>query len=109
LTFFGCATSNDYLGHITWSSWTSTRAKGTATHDINGCHPSCAQGTYSSFPVEVHLSNPVDVGGMFVFRTITATPSSNAGASETSTAGPHGSWGAGRRRDPQKNAALTTH
>jgi PASTA domain len=92
--FFGCATSNDYLGSISWSSWTPTTGTGAAEHKINNCQPDCAAGTYSTFPVEVQLSNPGYLGGEFVFRTITTTPTTGVGKSETATAtGLYGEWG----------------
>ena len=69
-------------------------AIGTATHNINDCQPSCAGGTYTTFPVEVELSDPGYLDGMFVFRTITTSPTTAAGTTESSTAtGLYGSWG----------------
>ena len=69
-------------------------ATGTATHAINGCSPDCAQGTYTKFPVEVRLSDPGYLNGMFVFQTITAIPTGAAGQTETTTAtGLYGTWG----------------
>jgi hypothetical protein len=94
MIFFGCATSNDYLGPIGWNSWTSTTATGTATHNINSCQPNCAAGTYTKFPVEVELTNPGYLDGVFVFRTITASPTTGVGTTESSTAtGLYGVWG----------------
>jgi len=90
--FFGCATSNDFLGNITWSTWTATGANGAGTHNINNCHPDCAGGTYTRFPVEIQLTNPSNLDGMLVFKTATAAPSSSSGDVETSTV-PQGSWG----------------
>lgn len=92
--FFGCATSNDVLGPITWNRWTSDDATGTAVHSVNDCHPSCAQGTYTRFPVDVRLSDPGRLDGLLVFRTVTATPTTGVGTTESSTAtGLYGSWG----------------
>ncbi len=92
--FFGCATSNDYMGPISWYSWTPTTAIGSGTHNINDCQPDCAGGTYSKFPVEVQLSNPGYLDGEFVFRTITTTPTSGVGTPESATAtGLYGIWG----------------
>jgi len=94
LIFFGCATSADNLMHITWSTWTTTAAAGTAMHNVNNCHPNCAEGTYTSFPVAVRLSDPAYLGGVFVFRTIMTTPTGRRGEAETSTAtGLYGAWG----------------
>ncbi|MGD0882970.1 MAG: PASTA domain-containing protein [Acidimicrobiales bacterium] len=92
--FFGCATSNDYIGPISWSSWTSTTAIGSGTHNINDCQPDCAGGTYSKFPVDVQLSNPGYLDGVFVFRTIATTPTTGVGTPESATAtGLYGIWG----------------
>lgn len=89
LIFIGCATSADNLDHLTWTSWTSTFATGTAEHNLNNCRPSCAQGTYSHYAVVVTLSNPGAVNGKLVFRKIVVSANSAEG-SETVTSG---SWG----------------
>jgi PASTA domain len=92
--FFGCATSADFLSPISWSSWTSTTATGSATHNIDNCQPDCAAGTYSTFPVAVQLSNPGYLDGQFVFRTIRTSPTSGEGSPESATAtGLYGAWG----------------
>ena len=95
LIFIGCATSADMLKDITWSSWKTTGATGTATHGINNCKPSCAQGTYTYFPVQVRLINPARVKGMLVFQTIEMSPTSRVGLPETVTEHnpPYGIWG----------------
>jgi hypothetical protein len=94
LIFIGCATSADYLSSITWTTWSSTSAIGSATHAINDCQPSCATGAYTTFPVAVQLSNPGYLDGMFVFETISMTPTTSVGHAETETANsPYGSWG----------------
>lgn len=77
--FFGCATSADNLSAINWLSWSPTMATGIAAHDIDECRrpnppTDCANSPhYSSFEVEVTLSNPGRVNGRLVFRTITLT------------------------------------
>jgi hypothetical protein len=83
--FIGCATSADYLGSIVWSEWTATAATGTAMHHINNCQPDCAGGTFSSAPVDVTLSDPETLGGMYVFTTITVTPTTASGSPEAAT------------------------
>jgi hypothetical protein len=85
LIFIGCATSNDNLGNISWTSWTATSAIGSATHNINNCQPDCAGGTFTTFPVEVTLSDPTIVGGVSVFTTLTMTPTTTSGSPETAT------------------------
>lgn len=79
LIFIGCATSADMLKEISWSSWTTTAATGKATHGVNDCKPSCAQGTYTYFPVNVGLSQPARVKGMLIFQTIVMSPAGNTG------------------------------
>lgn len=92
--FFGCATSADALTNITWTTWTSTAANGTATHAVNNCKPDCATGTYTRFPVTVQLSEPGYLDGILVFQHIVATPTTSVGQTETATAtSPNGSWG----------------
>jgi hypothetical protein len=95
LIFIGCATSADMLKNISWSSWTTTGARGAATHGINGCKPNCAQGTYTYFPVDVRLSNPARLNGILVFKTIVMSPTSSVGQPETVTEHnpPNGLWG----------------
>src|ERR1035437_1681718 len=83
--FVGCAISADNLGNIQWGSWTMTNATGTGTHNINNCEPDCAQGTFSSFPVEVTLSDPANLSGIYAFTTITMAPTTNAGSQESAT------------------------
>jgi hypothetical protein len=85
LIFIGCATSADNLSNISWSSWSATSATGTATHNVNNCQPDCAGGTFSSVPVEVTLSDPADLGGGYVFTTITITPMTASGSQESAT------------------------
>jgi hypothetical protein len=83
--FIGCATSADNLGSIHWSSWTMTNAMGTASHSINNCKPDCAGGTFSSFPVQVTLSEPTTLEGVLVFTVITMTPTTSSGSQESAT------------------------
>jgi hypothetical protein len=79
LVFFGCATSADYLSDLRWDTWTRTEATGTATRNRNDCiaggpnAPSCADGDYKHYPVNVTLGDPGPVEGVYVFRTITLT------------------------------------
>jgi hypothetical protein len=58
---------------------------GTAIHNINDCQPDCAGGTYSSFPVQVALSDPATVDGRLEFGVITITPTSSHGTRESAT------------------------
>jgi hypothetical protein len=62
-----------------------TNAMGTASHSINNCEPDCADGTFSSFPVQVTLSDPATLEGMLVFTVITLTPITRSGSQESAT------------------------
>ncbi len=93
--FIGCATSADNLSSITWTSWTASAATGTGTHTINNCVPSCAGSrSFQKFPVTIQLSDPGELDGMGVFKTISMTPTTSVGVPETVTAdGLYGLWG----------------
>jgi hypothetical protein len=62
-----------------------TNAMATASHNINNCEPSCADGTFSSFPVQVALSDPATLEGVLVFTVITMTPTTSSGSQESAT------------------------
>lgn len=53
-----CADANFVVQGINWSSWTSVRATGRGVARVNDCNPSCAAGTFRSYPVRVTLSRP---------------------------------------------------
>jgi hypothetical protein len=93
---FGCATSADSFFPIHWSSWTPTGATATATQNVNDCLPSCAGGTFSSYAMEVHLSAPEYVDGMYVFFDISATPTGAVGPPQSlsNESGLGWGWGA---------------
>ena len=39
-----CADGSAVLTHLTWSSWTGSKASGHGTLELNNCTPSCAGG-----------------------------------------------------------------
>jgi hypothetical protein len=45
---------------ITWSTWTSVRATGTGTSNIQGCVPNCANGTETPVAATITLYDPVN-------------------------------------------------
>jgi len=51
-----CGDGNLFLTKLKWSAWGSTSAKGSGTAHQNTCTPSCAQGRFKSYPVDVTLS-----------------------------------------------------
>jgi hypothetical protein len=52
-----CDGSN-YLGQLTWSTWTRKRSMGTGIDHVNDCQPDCASGHFTGYPVTVTLSRP---------------------------------------------------
>lgn len=46
----GCMPSSEYLAGLTWASWRSV-AFGSGTLKVNDCTPTCAQGSYVSYPI----------------------------------------------------------
>jgi len=62
-----------------------TDATATASHNINNCQPDCADGTFSSFPVQVALSDPTTIEGALVFTVIKITPTTSNGSQESAT------------------------
>jgi hypothetical protein len=44
---------------LRWSRWTTTRATGKGTSDIQGCVPNCAAGTETPVTTSITLSRPV--------------------------------------------------
>src|ERR1700722_19243633 len=55
--FFSGDSGNIVL-KIKWTRWTRTTAVGHGTSDIQGCVPSCAQGTETPVAASVTLSQP---------------------------------------------------
>ena len=45
---------------ITWSTWTSVRATGVGTSNIQGCVPNCATGTETPVSATITLYDPVN-------------------------------------------------
>jgi hypothetical protein len=71
---FACATGDDYVTPITWSSWTRTAASGTGTFHLDLCEPDCAAGPYKLYQVAVSLTDPGDYLGHLVYQKITLGP-----------------------------------
>ncbi|CAB4581640.1 unannotated protein [freshwater metagenome] len=66
-----CADAGQILNQITWSSWTSTEAKGSGISITNDCEPSCAEGSDVISKVEITLFKPVtSESGKVVFSQI---------------------------------------
>jgi hypothetical protein len=58
-----CADENFRVRGITWSSWTTTAARGRGTALVNDCKPNCASGTFKSYPVRLRAFRPRETGG----------------------------------------------
>jgi hypothetical protein len=61
---FGCALSGDstaFLFHMTWNTWSGSKAVGTGTYKLDDCNPNCAGGHVYSVATVVTLSQPVKV------------------------------------------------
>ena len=52
--------AGDVVTHISWSSWTATRAAGTGTSDVESCVPDCADGSVTAVSTSIVLSDPVN-------------------------------------------------
>jgi hypothetical protein len=48
-----CADDNSVLGRLSWTSWTAEQAIATGVHELNGCTPDCAMGTFHDYPAVV--------------------------------------------------------
>jgi hypothetical protein len=48
--------------NATWSSWSSTGAKGSGEVLVNSCEPTCVSGTFAHYPAVLQLGRPERVG-----------------------------------------------
>ena len=74
-----CADDNSYLTGLSWSSWNAGSAIGKGTWHINDCVPSCAQGHFLTYPVDITFwrSRPVkNSPGELHFTRITMSETS---------------------------------
>ena len=63
--------TGNQFGHITWTSWTATRATGTGVAWLDNCTPDCAQGTY--FPHDERIVASTVQAGRFTRLVLTPT------------------------------------
>jgi hypothetical protein len=47
-------------GHIRWTAWNQTNARGSGSVWINRCRPDCAAGNYVTYPVTLRASRVVN-------------------------------------------------
>jgi hypothetical protein len=60
-----------FVDGLTWTGWGTARAVGSGTLKLNDCTPSCAQGTYTSYPATVTLQGLKPYGtGLEAYSTI---------------------------------------
>jgi hypothetical protein len=64
------------FGHITWTSWTPTKATGLGVAWQDNCKPSCAAGTYFPTTVRITASTPAAA----VYSRLILTPQDGAPA-----------------------------
>jgi hypothetical protein len=50
----GCMPANELVAGLTWTSWRSA-AFGSGVLKVNDCTPTCAQGSYATYPILVVL------------------------------------------------------
>lgn len=53
----GSKSSSGRIGSISWSSWGSSRARGTGYLWVDNCNPNCASGRYKGHKVGISASN----------------------------------------------------
>ena len=63
-----------YVNGLTWSGWGGPTAVGSGSMRVNNCTPSCAQGTYTSYPATVTLTGLTPyAGGEQAYAEITVS------------------------------------
>jgi hypothetical protein len=60
-----------FVGNIVWHYWGTARAIGNGTAKVDGCAPSCANGSYSYYPATIVLSDPKSWAGWLVYSHAT--------------------------------------
>jgi hypothetical protein len=58
-----CADGNDYLSNLSWTAWRAAYASATGTQTMNDCMPTCVQGTFHTYPVNVVFWGSAPVTG----------------------------------------------
>jgi hypothetical protein len=65
-----CADFGLYVNKLDWKSWGGAKARATGVIHANTCDPSCAEGSYQSYPVNVRLfkvrNRPCGDGGQLI-------------------------------------------
>jgi hypothetical protein len=50
-----CADFGIFVDTIDWDRWGNRKARGEGVLSVNTCNPSCAQGTFKHYPVDIRL------------------------------------------------------
>jgi hypothetical protein len=68
-----------YADSLSWTGWGQPQATATGTLHVNDCTPSCASGTFSTYPATVTLAGLKPYGtGLEAYSTIVVrSPSAN--------------------------------
>ena len=53
-----CGDGNAYVTGLRWKHWGLHRTEGSGTFHGNDCQPTCYQGTFHTYPVELTLREP---------------------------------------------------
>lgn len=64
-----CADLGAEVDKIAWKSWTSDKAEGDGTERLNTCTPNCAAGHYTTKPVHIVLSDPIEPANLYTKAT----------------------------------------
>jgi hypothetical protein len=80
-----CADGGWIIESIVWNSWLVGGAHGSAIFRKNTCEPSCAEGEILREPVQISLSNVVQRGGEYYFRTLDIFTTSDQDSRERET------------------------
>jgi hypothetical protein len=71
--FAGKRTGPRKIGKLHWTVWKGTEALGTGYQWINDCNPSCANGTFSSYPVTLKATKPKQESKYYIFTRLKVT------------------------------------
>jgi hypothetical protein len=60
-------------GKLHWTVWNSTEGLGSGDNWINNCAPTCANGTFSKYPVTLKVYKPKRESKFLIFTRLTVT------------------------------------
>ncbi len=68
-----CADANTYVTAITWSQWSSPRARATGILHWNTCTPTCVAGQHRSAPIHFVATDRRRVKGVWLYTVLAGT------------------------------------